>query len=124
MRRPGNRNTMHKSMSSPRRGFLFGFAAVLAAGGVAHAADSEDARIDGKIAEIFGHHVGVPPETLKPSDRFVEEMGVDDLDDLAAILTDIEAQFGIDIPVDIATQFTNMGNVMRFVKDVLASKRF
>ena len=41
----------------------------------------------------------------------------------AEILTDVQKKFGIDIPVDIATMFETMGNVIRYVKDTLAAKR-
>src|SRR5262245_21813636 len=106
-----------------RRSFILGSATALAVGRYALADDEADAQIEKKLTEIFAQHLGVRPETLKPSDRFFEEMGMDDLLEIGEILTDIERQFGIDIPVDIATMFTNMGNVIRFVKDLLASKR-
>jgi acyl carrier protein len=106
-----------------RRQILLAALATFAGAGFAHAAD-DDAQVDRQVAEIFGRHLGVEPGSLKPDDRFLEDLGLDDIDDIAAILTDIEAQFGIDIPVDIATQFDSLGNVIRFVKDVRASKRF
>lgn len=107
-----------------RRSLLAGLAAIALVPALARAAEVDDGRVDRKVAEIFGLHLGVAPESLKPSDRFLEDMLIDDIDDLGDILTDIERQFGIDIPVVIATQFTTMGNVIQFIKDLLASQRF
>ena len=57
------------------------------------------------------------------SDSGRELDGLDDLLEIAEILTDVQKKFGIDIPVDIATMFETMGNVIRYVKDTLAAKR-
>ena len=105
-----------------RRRFLFGLAAVLGGPGSALAQDAEDS-VERRVAEIFGYHLGVDPGTLKPADRFYEDMGLDDLLEIAEILTDVQKKFGIDILVDIATMFETMGNVIRYVKDTLAAKR-
>ncbi len=94
------------------------------AGGGVRAAPDEDAEIGRQVTEIFARHLEVAPEKLKPDHRFLEDLGLDDIDDIGDILTDIEAQLGVDIPVDIATQFTTIGNVIQFIRDVRASRRF
>lgn len=98
-------------------------AGLLTAGRRAQAAD-EGAEIAREVIEIFARRLEVDPDVLRPEHRFLEDLGLDDILEIGEILTDIEARMDVDIPVDIATQFETIGNVIQFMKDVRASRRF
>lgn len=78
-----------------------------------------------RIRRIVGEELDIDISRALPSDRFVQDLRIDDLDSLAAvtIVTKIEKEFGITITDNEAVSIITIEQLVSCVASKLASKR-
>jgi len=77
-----------------------------------------------KIRIILANHVGIDLSRMNPSDRFIEDLLMDDFDSMATVdfAVELEKEFQIKIPDSAAEKLTTFQSVVDYVADALAAK--
>ncbi len=78
--------------------------------------------IDQEITQIVAEIIEVETEKLTPTAKFVEDLGVDSMMALE-MLAALEKKYKIVVPEDSLPKFTNLGEVIRMVEELLAKKQ-
>jgi len=84
------------------------------------------AKAASRIRRIVGEELDIDISRARPSDRFVEDLRIDELDSLAAvtIVTKIEKEFGITITDVEAQNATTIEQLVYCVASKLDSKQY
>jgi acyl carrier protein len=77
-----------------------------------------------RVRQIIGEALGIDMTRTRPSDRFVQDLRIDDLDSLASveILDKLEEEFGIKITDDEALCIITIEELVRCVASKLDAK--
>lgn len=64
---------------------------------------------------VVSHLIGVEPEKVVDSARFIEDLGADSLDVVELVMS-FEEEFGVEIPDDDAEKLTTVGAAREFLE--------
>ena len=67
-----------------------------------------------KVVQVVAEQLGVKEEEVKPSAKFVEDLGADSLDTVELVMT-LEEAFGIEIPDEDAEKAKTVGDVVNYI---------
>lgn len=68
-----------------------------------------------RIRDIVSRHLGVPPEKITDSARFIEDLGADSLDTLELLIA-FEEAFGCEVPDEAAEAIRTVGDAQRYLE--------
>ena len=82
------------------------------------------AGIAAKLRKLLANHVGIDISRMNPTDRFIEDLLMDDFDSMSTVefVVEIEKEFGIEIPNDVAEKMTTFQNVVDYVAEAVKLK--
>jgi acyl carrier protein len=85
---------------------------------------ADRAEIAAKLRKILANHVGMDISRMNPTDRFIEDLLMDDFDSMSTVefVIEIEKEFGIEIPNEVAEKLTTFQSVVDYVAEALKSK--
>jgi acyl carrier protein len=77
-----------------------------------------------KLRKILANHVGIDLSRMNPTDRFIEDLLMDDFDSMSTVefVIEIEKEFGIEIPNEVAEKMTTFQSVVDYVAEAVKSK--
>ena len=75
-----------------------------------------DKPIDQRVKDIVVEQLGVKPEQVSPSAKFIEDLGADSLDTVELVMA-LEEEFGIEVPDDQAEKLQSVGDVIKYVEE-------
>jgi acyl carrier protein len=76
----------------------------------------EHERLAATVAEILGAQVGVGFDSLAPATRFIEDLGMDDLEPVEVVLA-LEEELGLSIPDSDCERLTTVGDLVRYLHE-------
>jgi len=76
-----------------------------------------DKPIDQRVKDIIVEQLGVKPDQVVPSAKFIEDLGADSLDTVELVMA-LEEEFGIEVPDEQAEKLQTVGDVIKYVEDV------
>jgi acyl carrier protein len=82
------------------------------------------AEIATKLRKILANHVGIDLSRMNPTDRFIEDLRMDDFDSLSTVnfVIEIEKEFGIKIPDAAAEKMLTFQSVVDYVDEAVKAK--
>jgi acyl carrier protein len=77
-----------------------------------------------RLRKILAKHVGIDLSRMNPTDRFIEDLLMDDFDSMATVefVIAIEKEFEIKIPDSVAEKLTTFQNLVDYVAEAVKSK--
>ena len=72
--------------------------------------------LEEKVKEIIVEQLGVNAEQVTAEASFIEDLGADSLDTVELVMA-FEEEFGAEIPDEDAEKLTNVGAVIKYLKD-------
>ena len=69
-----------------------------------------------KIKELIAEQLDVDASTITMETDFMKDLEADSLDAVEIILG-VEEEYGIEIPDDIAENFTKVGDIVKYIED-------
>jgi acyl carrier protein len=75
-----------------------------------------DKPIDQRVKDIVVEQLGVKPEQVVPSAKFIEDLGADSLDTVELVMA-LEEEFGIEVPDEQAEKLQSVGDVIKYVEE-------
>ena len=72
--------------------------------------------IEQRVKDIIVEQLGVKPDQVVPSAKFIEDLGADSLDTVELVMA-LEEEFGIEVPDDQAEKLQSVGDVMKYVEE-------
>ncbi len=75
-----------------------------------------DKPLDQRVKDIIVEQLGVKPEQVVPSAKFIEDLGADSLDTVELVMA-LEEEFGIEVPDEQAEKLQSVGDVLKYVED-------
>ena len=75
-----------------------------------------DKPIDQRVKDIIVEQLGVKPDQVVPSAKFIEDLGADSLDTVELVMA-LEEEFGIEVPDEQAEKLQSVGDVMKYVEE-------
>ncbi|MEI8288744.1 MAG: acyl carrier protein [Verrucomicrobiota bacterium] len=75
-----------------------------------------DKPIDQRVKDIIVEQLGVKPDQVVPSAKFIEDLGADSLDTVELVMA-LEEEFGIEVPDDQAEKLQSVGDVLKYVEE-------
>jgi acyl carrier protein len=85
---------------------------------------SDRAEIAARLRIILARHVNVGLSQMQPTDRFIEDLRMDDFDSMSTVeyVIEIEKEFGIKIPDSAAEKMTTFQDVVDYVSEAVKFK--
>jgi acyl carrier protein len=82
------------------------------------------AEVAAKLRKILANHVGIDISRMNPTDRFIEDLLMDDFDSMSTVefVIEIEKEFGIKIPDSAAEKMITFQSVVDYVSEAVKSK--
>ena len=77
--------------------------------------------IESRVKSIIVEKVGVSESEVTNEASFTNDLGADSLDTVELIM-EIEDEFGISIPDDLAEKISTVGDAIKFVEEEVAKK--
>ena len=77
--------------------------------------------IDSRVKSIIVEKFGVEESMVTNEASFTNDLGADSLDTVELIM-EIEDEFGISIPDDLAEKISTVGDAIKFVEQEVANK--
>ena len=77
--------------------------------------------IESRVKSIIVEKFGVSESEVTKEASFTNDLGADSLDTVELIM-EIEDEFGISIPDDLAEKISTVGDAIRFVEEEVAKK--
>lgn len=68
-----------------------------------------------KVKELIVEQLDVDPEIVTMDTDFMKDLEADSLDAVEIILG-VEDEYGIEIPDEVAENFTNVGDIVRYIE--------
>jgi acyl carrier protein len=89
-----------------------------------HYFPADRAEIAAKLRKILANHVGIDITKISPTDRFIEDLRMDDFDSMATVeyVIEIEKEFEIKIPDSAAEKMLTFQSVVDYVVEAVKSK--
>ena len=75
-----------------------------------------DKPIEQRVKDIIVEQLGVKPDQVVPSAKFIEDLGADSLDTVELVMA-LEEEFGIEVPDEQAEKLQSVGDVMKYVEE-------
>ncbi len=75
-----------------------------------------DKPIEQRVKDIIVEQLGVKPDQVVPTAKFIEDLGADSLDTVELVMA-LEEEFGIEVPDDQAEKLQSVGDVMKYVEE-------
>jgi acyl carrier protein len=75
-----------------------------------------DKPLDQRVKDIIVEQLGVKPEQVVPSAKFIEDLGADSLDTVELVMA-LEEEFGIEVPDEQAEKLQSVGDVQKYVEE-------
>lgn len=75
-----------------------------------------DKPLEQRVKDIIVEQLGVKPDQVTPSAKFIEDLGADSLDTVELVMA-LEEEFGIEVPDDQAEKLQSVGDVMKYVEE-------
>lgn len=72
--------------------------------------------LEDKVKEIIVEQLGVSAEKVTSEAKFIEDLGADSLDTVELVMA-FEEEFGAEIPDADAEKLTNVGAIVKYLKD-------
>ena len=72
--------------------------------------------IESKIKQIIVDKLGVDEAEVKPEASFTNDLGADSLDTVELIM-ELEKEFGVNIPDDMAEKISTVGDAIKFIEE-------
>jgi acyl carrier protein len=69
-----------------------------------------------KVKEIIVQQLGVNPEQVTPTAKFIEDLGADSLDTVELVMA-FEDVFNIEVPDEEAEKLQTVGDVIRYIEE-------
>lgn len=90
-----------------------------------HYFSPEKAEIAGRLREILADYVGIDLSRMNPSDRFIEDLRMEDFDSMATVefIIAIEKEFEIEIPNSVVEKMTTFQSVVDYVTEAVKNKQ-
>ena len=76
-----------------------------------------DKPIEQRVKDIIVEQLGVKPDQVVPSAKFIEDLGADSLDTVELVMA-LEEEFGIEVPDEQAEKLQSVGDVIKYIEDV------
>lgn len=73
-----------------------------------------------KVFELVSEHLGVDIEKITDDTSFINDLGADSLD-IVELVMDLEEEFGVKIPEDIADKIQTVGDAVTFIAEQSAN---
>ena len=77
--------------------------------------------IEARVKAIIVDKLGVDESEVTPAASFTNDLGADSLDTVELIM-ELEKEFGISIPDDLAEKISTVGDAVKFVEEEVAKK--
>ncbi|MBQ2366899.1 MAG: acyl carrier protein [Bacteroidaceae bacterium] len=77
--------------------------------------------IESRVKSIIVEKFGVAESEVTAEASFTNDLGADSLDTVELIM-EIEDEFGISIPDDLAEKISTVGDAIKFVEEAVANK--
>jgi acyl carrier protein len=74
-----------------------------------------------KIRDLIAEQLEIDPELIKPETDLMLDLNADSLD-AVDVLTQIEDEFGIEIPDEKTEEFNIVANLVKYVEESIESK--
>jgi acyl carrier protein len=89
-----------------------------------HYFSSDRAEIAAKLRKILANHIDVDLSRMAPTDRFIQDLRMDDLDSMSTVeyVIEIEKEFGIKIPDSAAEKMITFQSIVDYVAEAVKSK--
>jgi acyl carrier protein len=68
-----------------------------------------------RVIEIVADQLGVEKDNVKPETSFVNDLGADSLDTVELVM-ELEEEFDINIPDDVAEKIVTVGDAIEFIE--------
>jgi acyl carrier protein len=75
-----------------------------------------DKPLDQRVKDIIVEQLGVKPEQVVPTAKFIEDLGADSLDTVELVMA-LEEEFGIEVPDEQAEKLQSVGDVLKYVEE-------
>ena len=75
-----------------------------------------------ELCEVVAEKLGVPPQSVQESSRFVLDLGADSLD-MVSLMMELEERYDISISEKDVSSFATLGDAARFVHTRLQAVR-
>jgi acyl carrier protein len=72
--------------------------------------------IEERVKEIIVEQLGVNPEQVTPTAKFIEDLGADSLDTVELVMA-FEEEFNVEVPDEDAEKLQTVGDVIRYIED-------
>ncbi len=75
-----------------------------------------DKPLEQRVKDIVVEQLGVKPEQVVPTAKFIEDLGADSLDTVELVMA-LEEEFGIEVPDEQAEKLQSVGDVLKYVEE-------
>lgn len=75
-----------------------------------------DKPIDQRVKDIIVEQLGVKPEQVVPTAKFIDDLGADSLDTVELVMA-LEEEFGIEVPDEQAEKLQSVGDVIKYIEE-------
>jgi acyl carrier protein len=75
-----------------------------------------DKPIDQRVKDIIVEQLGVKPEQVVPTAKFIEDLGADSLDTVELVMA-LEEEFGIEVPDEQAEKLQSVNDVIKYIEE-------
>ncbi len=79
------------------------------------------ATVEERVIDIVAEQLGVEKEKINSSSNFVNDLGADSLDQVELVM-ELEEEFDINIPDDMAENITTVGQAVEHIDSATANK--
>jgi acyl carrier protein len=77
--------------------------------------------VESRVTKVVVEQLGVAPEKVKPSSRFIEDLGADSLDTVELVMA-FEEEFAIEIPDSEAEKMVSVQDAINYISQQVATK--
>jgi acyl carrier protein len=75
-----------------------------------------DKSLEQRVKDIIVEQLGVKPEQVVPTAKFIEDLGADSLDTVELVMA-LEEEFGIEVPDEQAEKLQSVGDVLKYIEE-------
>jgi acyl carrier protein len=72
--------------------------------------------IEEKVKDIIVEQLGVNPEQVTPTAKFIEDLGADSLDTVELVMA-FEEEFNVEVPDEEAEKLQTVGDVVKYIEE-------
>ena len=72
--------------------------------------------VEERVKEIICEQLGVEPDEVTPSAKFIEDLGADSLDTVELVMA-FEEEFNLEIPDEDAEKIATVGAAIQYIKE-------